>query len=394
VFYPKLSASWVISDERFFPSGRFVDQLRLRTAYGASGVQPGTIDALPYFSTTTLLGESGERTGVVFSALGNPDLKPERSTEFEAGIDGTFFNSRLTTEITYYNKLSRDALIERVLPPSAGTGATVRFENLGSVRNRGWEALVNAQIVQSDAFGWDLSLNGTTNDNELESLGGEASIVISSTLRNVEGYPLNGWWSRRLVGYEDKDGDNLIEYDTAAARTEVFVSDSVEFLGHSAPRYEAALTNGFDFWQRRFRVSAMVDYKGGHMVYNNTERIRCASRNNCRGLVDPTAPLDEQARVVAVRQHPSRTVAGFIEPGDFIRFRELSLSFDAPESLASRLLGSRQVTATLAARNLGILWTRYSGVDPEAFGTTGDAPSSFQAFAPPTYFTFRLTLGL
>jgi TonB-linked SusC/RagA family outer membrane protein len=394
VFYPKLSASWVISDEPFFPGVGFVDQLRLRSAYGASGVQPGTIDALPYFSTTTLLGESGERPGIVFSALGNPDLRPERSAEFEAGIDGTFFNSRLTTEITYYNKLSRDALIERVLPPSAGTGATVRFENLGEVRNRGWEALVNAQIVQSRAFGWDMSLNGTTNHNELESLGGEASIVLSSTLRNVEGYPLNGWWSRRLVGYEDKDGDNIIEFDTAAVRSEIMVSDSVEFLGHSAPRYEAALTNGFDFWQKRFRLSAMVDYKGGHMIYNNTERIRCASRNNCRGLVDPTAPLDEQARVVAVRQHPSRTVAGFIEPGDFIRFRELSLSFDAPQNWASRVLGSRQVTATFAARNLGILWTKYSGVDPEAFGTTGDAPSSFQAFAPPTFFTFRLTLGL
>lgn len=394
VFYPKLSASWVVSDEPFFPRPAFMDQLRLRSAYGASGVQPGTIDAVPYFSTTTVVGESGEAPSVVFTALGNPNLKPERSTEFEAGIDGTFFNNRVTTELTYYNKTSRDALIERVLAPSLGAGSTVRFENLGEVRNRGFEALVNARLVDRPAFGWDVTLNGATNDNRINELGDSPTITLSSTLRHVEGFPVNGWWSRRLVSWEDKDGDNIIEFDTIAARSEIVVSDTAEFLGHSAPRREAAFTSGFDFFQRRVRLSAMLDYKGGHMVYNNTERIRCASRNNCRGLIDPTASLEEQARVVAVRQHPSRTVAGFIEPGDFVRFRELALSFDAPEAWASRVLGSRQVTATLAARNLGIVWTRYSGVDPEAFGTTGDAPSSFQAFAPPTYFTFRLTLGL
>ena len=394
VFYPKLSASWVISGEPFFPRPGFLDQLRLRAAYGASGVQPGTIDALPYFSTATVVGESGEVSGVVFTSLGNAELKPERSTEFEGGVDGTFWNGRINTELTYYNKRSRDALIERVLPPSAGTGATVRFENLGEVRNSGWEALVNARLVDGESFGWDLTLNGSSNRNRLVSLGGLPPIVLSSTLQHREGFPLNGWWTRRLVGWEDKDGDNIIEFNADSTLSEITVSGQPEFHGYSLPPRELSVTSGLDFWQRRLRVSAMVDYKGGHLIYNNTERIRCASRNNCRGLVDPEASLEEQARVVAVRQHLSRTVSGFLEEGDFLRFRELSLSFDAPERWASRVLGSRQVTATLAARNLGILWTKFSGVDPEAFGTTGDAPSTFQAFAPPTYFTFRLTLGL
>lgn len=394
VFYPKLSASWVISEEPFFPRPGFLDQFRLRAAYGASGVQPGTIDALPYFATTTVVGEAGEATGVVFSALGNSDLKPERSTEIEAGVDGTFWNSRITTELTYYHKTSKDALIERVLPPSVGTGLTVRFENLGEVRNSGWEALVNARLVDGRSFGWDLTFNGSANRNRLVSLGGVPEIVVSSTLQHREGYPLNGWWTRQLMGYEDKDGDGIIEFNADSTLSEITVSAVPQYHGYSAPPRELAVTSGFDFWQRRLRLSAMVDYKGGHLIYNNTERIRCASRNNCEGLVSPDATLEEQARVVAVRQHPSRTVSGFLEEGDFLRFRELSLSFDAPERWASRVLGSRQVTATLAARNLGILWTKFSGVDPEAFGTTGDAPSTFQAFAPPTYFTFRLTLGL
>ena len=402
VFYPKLAVSWVISDEAFFPQAGFLNQLRLRSAYGASGVQPGTTDAVQFYSATTgrVQGESADFTGVVFTALGNRELKPERSTELELGIDGTFLNSRLTTELTYYNKVSKDALVEQVLPPSVGTGNTVRFVNVGEVRNRGFEALINARIIEQRAFGWDVTLNGSTNDNELVSLGGLPNIVISSTLQNREGYPLNGWWSRRLESWEDKDGNGIITNTgcgttkaNSTAACEIVVSDTNVFNGYSSPRAEAAFTSGFDFLNRRLRLSAMLDYKGGHKVYNNTERIRCASRFNCAGLISRDASLYQQARTVLVREHASRSVAGFLEDGDFVRLREISLSYTAPASFVGRYLRGSNLVATAAVRNIGTIWTKYTGVDPEAFGTTGDAPSSFQAFAPPTYLSFRLNLG-
>lgn len=392
VFYPKLALSWVASDAPFFPKPSWLNQLRLRTAYGASGVQPGTIDAVQYFSATTARTESGDAPALVFSTLGNRNLKPERSAEFEAGVDGTFFSSRLSTEITYYNKSSRDALISRILPPSLGTGGTVRLENLGEVRNTGWEALVTAQLIQRVGFGWDVTLNGSTNTNKLVSLGGVPPIV-GSTIQQREGYPLNGWWSRPVLGWDDKNQNGILQYNKDPALNEVMVGDTAVFLGYSSPRTEAALSSGLEFWQRRFRLGAMVDYKGGHKLYNNTERIRCASRNNCSGLINPDASLFEQARTVAVRETPSRTVAGFIEDGDFIRFRELNLTFTAPEQWTARAFHGRSLAITLAARNLGILWTKYTGVDPEAFGTTGDAPSEFQAFGPPTYYVARFSLG-
>ena len=395
VFYPKFSASWVLSEENFFPQASWLNQLRLRSAYGASGVQPGTIDAVQYFSTTTArvlpaatAGEAAvESPGLTYQTLGNRQLKPERSAELEIGFDGTYWNSRVTTELTYYRKTSTDALFSRVLPPSLGTGATARLENLGKVRNAGWETLINAQLLQRRALGWDVTFNGSLNSNELVSLGGLPNIVTSSTLQQREGYPLNGVWTRPLKSYADANGDGII------ALSEIVVGDTAEFLGYSQPRRELALTNGFDFLNRRLRLAAMFDYKGGYTTYNNTERIRCASRLNCAGLIDPSSSLFEQARSVAVREHPSRTVGGYIEEADFIRFRELALSFTAPETLARRFR-TRAVNATLAARNLGVLWTKYSGVDPEATGTaTGDAPSEFQAFAPTTYYSFRISLG-
>jgi TonB-linked SusC/RagA family outer membrane protein len=391
VFYPKLSASWVLSEESFFPQTPFVSQLRLRTAYGASGVQPSTTAAVEFFTDATYLGESGEESGLIYSALGNRQLKPERSTEIEFGIDGTFWDGRLIAELTYYDKNSRDALISRVLPPSIGTGATARFENLGHVRNWGWEGLLNAQLVETRNLGWDVTINAATNNNRLIDLG-DVPPLITTTQQNREGYPLFGWWSRTIT-WEDKDGNGIITYNANPELSDITVASEATFQGHSLPRHEIAATTGFDLWGRRLRLATMVDYKGGHLIYNNTERIRCASRNNCRGLIDPEAPLWEQARTVAVRQFGTSVLGGFLEKGDFLRWRELALTFNMPQEWANRVFRGRSLVATAAARNLGILWTEYTGVDPEAFGTTGNAPSEFQAFAPPTYFTLRLTFG-
>jgi hypothetical protein len=247
--------------------------------------------------------------------------------------------------------------------------------------------MVTAQLVQRESFGWDMTLNGSRNSNTLVSLGGLPAIIISSTLRDVEGYPLNGWWSRPITAYADTSGDGILTSDEVT----VAPAGSEAFLGYSSPRNEISLSSGIEFWQRRVRIGTQFDYKGGFKTYNNTERIRCASRNNCSGLLNPEASLFEQARTVAVRGTGS--VAGFIEDGDFIKFRELNVSLTAPEQWASRYLHGRSLGLTLAARNLNVLWTKYSGVDPEAFATTGDAPSEFQAFAPPTYYSLRLSLG-
>lgn len=385
VFYPKLAASYVISEESFFPQTNALNQLRLRVAYGASGVQPGTTDAIAFYSPTNTVGESGmQEGGLVFSTLGNSNLKPERSTELEFGIDGTFVDNRINVELTRYNKVSRDALISRILPPSLGTGATSRFENLGEVRNWGWEALVTAQLLRGERLGWDVAVNASSNENELVSLGGVPPIV-TATIQRREGYPINGWWSRALISYGDANGNNIIEPN------EIVVDSVPTYLGRAMPKLEATFTSGIDLFNRRVRLSGMVDYKGGFLVYNNSERIRCASRNNCSGLLNPQASHFEQARTVMVRETGS--VAGFFEDGDFLRFREAALTFQAPESWANRVLGGRSITATMAARNLGMLWTKYTGVDPEAYGTTGDQPSSFQAFGPQTFYSFRLSFG-
>ncbi len=385
VLYPKLAASYVVSDEEWFPEFGALNELRFRAAYGASGVQPGTTDAVQYYLGTQARLENAELPGVIFTALGNPTLRPERSAELELGVDGTFLDNRLNVELTYYTKRSTDALVARVLPPSLGTELNTRFENLGEVRNAGFEGLLTAQLVQRRSFGWDVTLNGSTNSNRLVDLG-DVPPIIGTTISQIEGFPLNGFWQRPIQSFEDKNGDGLI------GANEVVVGDTAEFLGYSIPRHEVAFTNGFDFLNRRVRLVGLVDYKGGHLLGNGTERIRCQNRQNCRGLIDPTAPLAEQARVTALVAHRSRTQAGFLEDASFVRLRELALNVSAPEGWAQRFFSGRTLSATLSARNLKV-WTDYSGVDPESNYGQGDIPSDFQTAPPPSYFTLRLNVG-
>jgi TonB-linked SusC/RagA family outer membrane protein len=384
VYYPKFALSWIASDESFFRKPAWMDLLRFRAAVGQSGVRPGTTDAKQFFTVNTARVDAVESAGLVLNALGNTSLKPETTTEVEAGFDLTLLASRLGFEFTYYNKDSRNALVERVLPPSGGLIATTRFENLGKVRNTGLEALITAQLFERPAFGWDLSLSGSTNKNTLVDLG-DVPPIVGQTIRQIEGFPLNSYWQRSIDRVSDANGDGIITLN------EITVSDSAQWIGYSVPRHEVVLNSGIDFFQRRVRLAALFDYKGGHRLHNGTERIRCQNRLNCRGLVDRTAPLWEQARVVAMREHASRTEAGFMEDASFIRFRELSLTLTAPEDWAGRFFRANRASLTLAARNLA-LFTDYSGLDPESNYSQADVPNDFQTAPPPSYFTLRLNV--
>jgi TonB-linked SusC/RagA family outer membrane protein len=407
VFYPKASFSWIASDESFFPKPTWLDQFRFRAAYGAAGVQPGPNDALRFFSGVTANLKQSDVAGATFTAIGNPNLKPERTTEFEGGFDADLVGRRLHAELTYYSKTTKDALIDAIVAPSAGAANTVK-ENIGSVKNAGEELALNAQILDRKSFGFDVTLSGSVNDNKLVSLG-PVPPQINTTWRAVAGYPLFGFWAQPITGWQDKNGDGILVHTNDPNTNEVFVGDSSIFRGYSSPRYLVSLQPGIDLFGHRLRIASLFDYKGGYKWYNNTERIRCVSRQNCLGLmggdvvngkVVPRASLEEQAMVVATRDDPSKTLDGFFQPASFVRWREFTATLNLPDTWAGRYLHSRSASLNFAARNLH-LWTKYRGIDPEIDRLAGTDPvnganapgEEFQTLGLPTYFTVRFNLG-
>jgi len=403
VFYPKASVSWLASDEGFFPKPSWLDQFRLRAAYGAAGVQPGSNDALRYFTGVTANLRQADVAGATFTALGNPNLKPERTSEFEGGFDTDLFHRKLHLEVTYYSKLTKDALIDAIVAPSAGAANTVK-ENIGSVKNAGEELALNSQLFDSKIASFDLTLSGSVNDNKLVSLGAVPT-QINTTWRAQAGYPLFGFWAQPILGWDDKNGDGVLVHSSDPNANEVFVGDSSIFRGYSSPRYLASLQPGLDLFNHRLRLTSLFDYKGGYKWYNNTERIRCVSRQNCLGLMGadvvngklvPRASFEEQAMVVATRDDPSATLDGFFQPASFVRWREFTATFNVPDAWTGKYLRGRTASLNFAARNLH-LWTKYRGIDPEIdrlAGASGNSPGEeFQTLGIPSYFTFRLNIG-
>lgn len=384
VYYPKFSVSWVISEEPFFSPPSWLSSLRLRGAIGAAGQQPEPTEALRFFSPVAASVENTDSPALIFTAIGNPDLKPERAREIELGFDAAFFDSRVSLDFTFYHKRTKDALIARVLPPSAGASVD-RFENIGAVRNSGVELSLNAMVFNSPRFGWDLILNGSYNSNKIESMGGVPPIK-GTTIWEIEGYPVISYWQIPYT-YSDVDGNGVI------TANEVVTGDTAVFVGQQNPKAEISASTGFDFFNRKLRVTGLFDFKGGHYQLNGSDRIRCESRGNCDGLIDRNAPLWKQARVVALRETAARTQYGFIEKADFLRFRELSVTYTIPDAWA-RAMRAERVSVTLAGRNLFKV-TDYSGMDPESnyFTENLGIVSDFQTQPPPTYWTMRVNIG-
>jgi len=393
VYYPKVGLSYLISDESFFPKINALNSFRLRATYGSSGVQPGTTDALRYFTGAPVNVLGQEQAGVTLGALGNSNLKPEYSGEFEGGFDATMFQNKTSLELTYYNKKTKDALIQAPTAPSIGGTAGVNgtngviVENLGSIRNQGLELTYNQKWIDNAQVGFETNLTGSINKNEILSLGEGIQPIFTgnrTTQRNLPGYPLYGLWGNDIT-YNDANGDGIL------TKSEVHVSDSLVFRGPSFPTHELAFSPRLELFHRKLAISTQFDHKDGMTKFYNTLRHRCQGGQNCQGLWDPNASLETQAAAVADGAY--NVYSGMMFNGEFTRWRELAVSYELPERFASKIHASRaQIIGT--GRNLHV-WTAYPGIDPEAAAATNDVRGNEEYFATPPlrYFTVRLNLN-
>ena len=392
--YPRGALSYVISEESWFPQTSWLGRLRLRAAVGQAGVPPTTIAALQYLGARAFpAGASADEPGLRLADLGNEDLRPEVTTEYEGGFDIGVLKDRVNLEATMFRKISKDALIRAPLPPSYGTAegssTPAQWQNLARVENRGIELTIDAQVVETTPFTWNVRLNGSTLKNKLVDNGGVA-LSTAPGARNVVGYPLFGLWDRRITGYDDVNGDGRV------SDAELQVTAAQEYRGSTLPELEAGFSNTIGLLNNTLQLTALLDYRGKFYKRWRSEEWRCQSSSNCEAVNDPAASLDDQAAAVAANSSTKRSLWGYFVENDFIKFRELSLSYQLPERLVGRYLRGRSATAVVSGRNLGYPWTKYPGIDPEAnwvVGNTGGDNQDLTAQAPMRYFLARINMS-
>jgi TonB-dependent starch-binding outer membrane protein SusC len=414
ILYPGLSVSWVASEEPFFPDLAFLSSLRLRGAYGKSGQRPGVRDAATLYDPTAVTIGGAEITAVRLFNVGNVNLKPERTTEIEGGFDVGLLEGRLGVDFTYFQRKSQDALVNRPLAPSLGLrgdlgGTGSIFENLGSVRNWGTEMAINARPISRPEVALNLRLSASTLRNRIEDMGEDIDPIIFNrgNQQHKQGNPTGAFYARR---YEIVNPGTQRILTPADIR---MVDDTTVLLGPSLPTNSQSLSGELALFRNLVTISGLVERRAGLRQLNYTELFRCqtgynnatagAARGQCAAVADPTASMEDQARWIANRfgatwTNPATgttsqvsTAAGYIEPADFIKLRELSLTLGVPQGLVRQFSALQGASLTVSGRNLAT-WTDYTGLDPEINETGGGAnftQGEFNTQPPLRYYTVR-----
>jgi TonB-dependent starch-binding outer membrane protein SusC len=368
ILYPKLMGSWVLSEEPFM-DGRLpqMDNFRLRAAWGQAGQSPSAYAAQRTYSSSVVTLANGQTVpALAAAAFGNPDLEPERGDELELGFDAAFFNERLGLEVTWYNQRMRNGLLSVAIPPSSGFSGSI-IQNLLETENRGWEVMLTAVPVEMPSVTWASTLNFSTNNNKLISFGDDRQPTRFGLYNPVQqhrpGYPLGGYWGREIL--RDEEGYPLI-----GANNRPQFGDSI-FYGPSTPTRQMGFSNTLTFL-RDFQLYALLDYAGGHYLLNVPDWRR-AFLNISWDVVNPDADPRDVALMRAGFGGASlnNVPEAWIQPADFLKLRDLSLSYSIP-SRFTQGFGVDQTRLVIAGHNVSTLWTRYGGLDPE-INLHGDA---------------------
>lgn len=346
--YPKGQIAYVISDEDFW--GGPIGSLKLRASAGESGKAPGLFDAARTWASVA--GDNGQ-PAVTPDNLGNPDLGPERTFEWETGFDGTAMDGRLSFEATYFNQTTRDALVFVRQLPSGGFVGT-QLENVGEVSNKGYELMLDATVLSTESLVWNVGGRYSDTRSNVLSLGGQESINL-------------GWrnYIRPDHALPEFCHDRVQNPDEIG--TPVFEE---ECLGPTTPVTQFGINTSVTVSQR-LTFDVLGEGMGGHVLSSGTA-YQNARRNVwplCRHVANGSTPASGvDATLTALDNalcHRSHTRYGmWTQPADFFKIRAAGVSYRVPEDMLPENI--RGATLRLQGRNL-MTFTDYEGVDPEAF---------------------------
>ena len=365
VGYGGVGVGWLISAEDFMRDSRSISELKLKASYGSAGNENvgDSYEAREQYVGTTYNGIGG----VVLTNLEKPDLSWEVRQTLNIGIDYGFFRNRLTGTIEVYNATTKGLYLNRQL--SGTNGVNSILTNLGRIRNQGIEFSIAADVISNKNFVWQVAFNHTYNRSKVLELDGTEQNVSGRTITKV-GERLNSIYLVRYAGVDSDNGNAL--YYTADGKdlTDVYDPNDKVIVGTFDPPHFGGFTNVFTY--RGFELSAQFNYMFGHKIFN-VDRVNV--ENPAYVISGVSADLlrewQEQGDVTDIPSPFSDFQANttrFLESGDFLRLRNLTVSYTLPSSLLKQLKLS-SIRMFVQGQNLAT-WHKFKGYDPEV--ATGD----------------------
>lgn len=430
-YFPSFAVAWRISEESFLKDVTAVSDLKLRTGWGVVGN-----DRIPSYLSLDLYEMSrygiGNTTHTVLNPrhLRNQNLKWEGSSTINLGLDWGFFNNRLTMVTDFFVKDTRDLLLAQSL--AHVTGFDSQYQNIGKIRNKGFEWTVVGKPIQKKNFSWESSFNISFLRNELRALQDGADAMFSrsgfggsfteydyvayvgQSLGLMYGYEFDGVYQYSdfnttpdgqlilkngvtnntrlsdiepgMVKYKDQNGDGIITPDDRAV------------IGNAIPKGYGGFTNTFQY--KGIDLSFLVQFNYGNDIYNATRlyatQSRVGRRNMLAEVADRWTPTNASNKVPSTNGYVVYDIySRFIEDGSFLRLKNVSIGYNLPtEWIRKAKLSRARIYAV--GQNLWTL-TGYSGFDPEVSVNTRNPMMpglDWGAYPRSKVFTFGLEIQL
>ena len=401
-FFPSGSFAWRLSDEAFMQDVALLDDVKLRLGFGRTGNQDiGDYRSLATLGSSAYFLNGTRVTGFSPSTLPNPNLKWETTTETNVGLDLAMLRSRVMLTADYYVRQTDDLLYEVAVPATLGVRS--QLQNIGNVRNRGFELGLNTVNLAGE-LGWTSTLNVAWNRNEVTNIGEDTISVgpvgvgaganqnptvikVGEPLNSFYGYVFEGMSDQGQPVYADLDGDGQV--NTADQR----------IIGSAEPDFTGGLTNQFTW--RRLSLLVFLQFSVGNDIYNINRAMLTNNAGNANQLRDVLDAGNTGANGIPAprigNSFDTRPSTLFVEDGTYLRGKNIRLAYNVPEGLLQRArIGNlSNVQLYVSAQNFFTV-TDYTGFDPEvtAYATSVLAQGiDFGTYPQTRQFTIGFTAG-
>jgi TonB-linked SusC/RagA family outer membrane protein len=406
--FPSAALAWRVSEEDFLKGNTVISNLKLRTSYGLTGNSE-----IPSYSSLSLLSSNyaalineARASGTGINRLANPDLRWEKTAQYDAGIEVGLFNNRISIEGDFYYRKTTDMLLDAPVPRTSGYG-TIR-KNVGSMQNKGIELALNTVNVQTNNFSWNTTFNISMNRNKILSLATPSDIfnIGGPNFTNPTniiriGEPAGSFWGLTRLGiwseaeiaqaakfvsyrnnltilpgdikYLDVNGDNIIN---DADRS---------IIGNGSPKAWGSLFNTFKY--KNFDFTLELQYSYGNDVLDMTlhsSEDRVSLANSYKTVLNAWTPQNQNTSIAQIRDTRAGYVTNvdtrWIKDGSFIRGRNVLLGYNLPLSV-TRKMRLERFRVYASAQNLFLIRHKELNGDPEATPTGGYAGDANNVFS-------------
>ncbi len=405
-YFPSVSAGWVISEEDFLKGSEIISFMKIRAGWGITG-NASIPNYQQYGEYQVRENGYNDETFRFLASPPNPNLQWETSNAIDISLETGFFNDRITTTLSFYNKSTTDVLLR--ITPQPSTGFENFWDNVGKIVNRGIEFQLTSTNMQRERFLWKTDFNIAYNYNEIVSIGDYSPDAISggtNDTRVVVGAPVGTNFLVEFSHVDPETGRNVY-LDINGNETMVWDPANRRAVGRVLPKAVGGITNTFDIG--KWTIGLVMIYSFGSDIYDSSSKrqLGVVSEWNMRSeITDRWRQTGDNARYAQGSLLPenygldnafNNNSTQFLDDGDYVRLRRLSVGYNFSKfSIGS--MPFEGLNITVSAVNF-LTFTNFDGLDPEIARDFEDATDrnmspNITFLTPPQEMSFNLALNL